>query len=224
MLDGPDAAHTVSLPQPGEPLRAIPQTYTEQHSAEYQAQAVIDLAHRLRDKIGPLAVEKIVLHTSLTLQAVKAIGRADAFLVLDKSEAKHDLIRLGQGMIETHAREPYRLAGTCDPERAGPPRLRRSRRGVADTTLGRKSAGPASRFPVRRDAFFGAHHGKLLDERGFPRSDQARRGESVQGEDVGHRCEAGTTGLNPGGDILGGIGVVDQAEPYRPPARGASGG
>lgn len=53
----------------------------------------------------------------LTLQAVKAIGRADAFLVLDKGEAKHDLIRLRQEMIEAHARAPYRLVEARDPER-----------------------------------------------------------------------------------------------------------
>lgn len=53
----------------------------------------------------------------LTLQAVKAIGRVDAFLVLDKGEAKHDLIRLRQEMIEAHARAPYRLVEARDPER-----------------------------------------------------------------------------------------------------------
>ncbi|GAA3084263.1 precorrin-6A synthase (deacetylating) [Streptosporangium carneum] len=53
----------------------------------------------------------------LTLQAVRAIGRADAFLVLDKGEAKHDLVRLRRDMIRTHAREPYRLVEARDPDR-----------------------------------------------------------------------------------------------------------
>lgn len=77
MLDGPDAAYTVSLPESGEPLRAILQTYTKEHSAEYQAQAVIDLARRLRDKIGSAAVEKIVLHTSHHTHHVIGSGSGD---------------------------------------------------------------------------------------------------------------------------------------------------
>ncbi|WP_431901846.1 precorrin-6A synthase (deacetylating) [Nonomuraea sp. bgisy101] len=53
----------------------------------------------------------------LTLQAVKAIGRTDAFFILDKGEAKHDLVGLRQDMIKEHAREPYRLVEARDPER-----------------------------------------------------------------------------------------------------------
>src|SRR5690606_25376969 len=44
MLDGPDAEYRVTLPEPHEPARAIMETYTKAHSAEYQAQALIDLA------------------------------------------------------------------------------------------------------------------------------------------------------------------------------------
>ncbi len=47
LLDGPDAAYTVPLPGPGEAKRAILDTYTKEHSAEYQAQAWIDLARKL---------------------------------------------------------------------------------------------------------------------------------------------------------------------------------
>jgi 2-methylcitrate dehydratase len=43
LLGGPDAVYTVPLPAPGEPKLAILETYTEEHSAEYQAQALIDL-------------------------------------------------------------------------------------------------------------------------------------------------------------------------------------
>lgn len=53
MLDGPDASYTVSLPGPGEPRRGILDTYTKEHSAEYQAQAIIDLARTLREKAAP---------------------------------------------------------------------------------------------------------------------------------------------------------------------------
>ena len=51
MLGGPDASYDVPLPAPGEPCRAILDSYTKEHSAEYQAQAWIDLAFRLRGKI-----------------------------------------------------------------------------------------------------------------------------------------------------------------------------
>ena len=44
MLDGKDAEYTVMLPEPGESKRAILETFTKEHSAEYQSQALIDLA------------------------------------------------------------------------------------------------------------------------------------------------------------------------------------
>ncbi len=43
LLDGPDALYHVPLPAPGEPKRAILDSFTKQHSAEYQSQALIDL-------------------------------------------------------------------------------------------------------------------------------------------------------------------------------------
>src|SRR5207249_9548175 len=51
MLAGPEHEYHVPLPEPGEPKRAIFESYTKEHSAEYQAQAMIDLAFRLRPKI-----------------------------------------------------------------------------------------------------------------------------------------------------------------------------
>jgi 2-methylcitrate dehydratase len=78
MLDGPEARYTVTLPEPGEARRAILDTYTKEHSAEYQAQAIIDLARRLREKLGPLtAVRKIVLHTSHHTHNVIGSGSND---------------------------------------------------------------------------------------------------------------------------------------------------
>src|SRR6478752_8466089 len=47
MLDGPEASYMVPLPEAGEAKRAILDTYTKEHSAEYQAQAWIDLARKL---------------------------------------------------------------------------------------------------------------------------------------------------------------------------------
>ncbi|MFE0176049.1 MmgE/PrpD family protein [Streptomyces sp. NPDC059002] len=78
LLDGPESDYTVPLPGPGEPRRAILDTYTKEHSAEYQAQAVIDLARRLRDKAGPLdRVRSIVLHTSHHTHHVIGSGAND---------------------------------------------------------------------------------------------------------------------------------------------------
>src|SRR5260370_9403623 len=55
MLDGPEAHYDVPLPAPGEPKRAILESFTKEHSAEYQAQALIDLAFRMREKISDLS-------------------------------------------------------------------------------------------------------------------------------------------------------------------------
>ncbi|MGW1327816.1 MmgE/PrpD family protein [Streptomyces antibioticus] len=78
MLDGPGSDYTVRLPEPGEPRRAILDTYTKEHSAEYQAQAVIDLARRLREKTGPLdTVRSVVLHTSHHTHHVIGSGAND---------------------------------------------------------------------------------------------------------------------------------------------------
>ncbi|MDT0462860.1 MmgE/PrpD family protein [Streptomyces gibsoniae] len=78
MLDGPGSDYTVPLPEPGEPRRAILDTYTKEHSAEYQAQAVIDLARRLREKTGPLRkVRSVVLHTSHHTHHVIGSGAND---------------------------------------------------------------------------------------------------------------------------------------------------
>ncbi|MET8685209.1 MmgE/PrpD family protein [Streptomyces sp. NPDC004732] len=78
LLDGPDSHYTVALPEPGEPRRAILDTYTKEHSAEYQAQAVIDLARRLRDRAGPLdRVRSVVLHTSHHTHHVIGSGAND---------------------------------------------------------------------------------------------------------------------------------------------------
>ncbi|MGL6235061.1 MAG: 2-methylcitrate dehydratase PrpD [Segniliparus sp.] len=78
LLDGPDAEYHVPLPAPGEPKRAILDSYTKAHSAEYQSQAVIDLAFRLRSKISNFDdVESIVLHTSHHTHYVIGTGSND---------------------------------------------------------------------------------------------------------------------------------------------------
>jgi 2-methylcitrate dehydratase len=78
LLDGPDAQYQVSLPEPGEPKRTILDSYTKEHSAEYQSQALIDLAFRMRERIPDLSqVERIVLHTSHHTHYVIGTGAND---------------------------------------------------------------------------------------------------------------------------------------------------
>ncbi len=78
LLDGPDAEYRVPLPEPGEPRRAILDTYTKEHSAEYQAQALIDLARRMRPRIGDLSrVAEVVIHTSHHTHNVIGTGSGD---------------------------------------------------------------------------------------------------------------------------------------------------
>jgi 2-methylcitrate dehydratase len=78
LLSGPEHTYQVTLPEPGEPKRAILDTYTKEHSAEYQSQALIDLARRLRERIGDLSqVATIVLHTSHHTHYVIGTGSND---------------------------------------------------------------------------------------------------------------------------------------------------
>jgi 2-methylcitrate dehydratase len=77
MLGGADAVYTVALPAPGERPRAIHETYTKAHSAEYQAQAFIDLALALRRDVDLAAVAEIVVETSHHTHAVIGSGAGD---------------------------------------------------------------------------------------------------------------------------------------------------
>jgi 2-methylcitrate dehydratase len=78
LLGGPDAVYTVPLPAPGEPKRAILETYTKEHSAEYQAQALIDLARRLGPRIADTGkIERVVIHTSHHTHYVIGSGSGD---------------------------------------------------------------------------------------------------------------------------------------------------
>ncbi len=52
ILSGPEAEYIVPLPEKGESKKVILETYTKEHSAEYQAQALIDLARDMRKKIS----------------------------------------------------------------------------------------------------------------------------------------------------------------------------
>ncbi|OUM42826.1 MmgE/PrpD family protein [Arthrobacter sedimenti] len=81
LLDGPEANYQVPLPAQGEPKRAILDTYTKEHSAEYQAQAWIDLARRLSgahpEATHPDNVASVVISTSHHTHYVIGSGAND---------------------------------------------------------------------------------------------------------------------------------------------------
>lgn len=81
MLDGPDAAYEVPLPEAGEAKRAILDTYTKEHSAEYQAQAWIDLARKLHgehpEAADPKNVKSVLIKTSHHTHYVIGSGAND---------------------------------------------------------------------------------------------------------------------------------------------------
>jgi 2-methylcitrate dehydratase len=81
LLGGKDRVYEVPLPEAGEPRRAILDSFTKEHSAEYQAQAWIDLARRLGaahpELRNPAAVSRAVLHTSHHTHYVIGSGAND---------------------------------------------------------------------------------------------------------------------------------------------------
>lgn len=78
MLDGRDALYHVPLPGAGEPKRAILDTYTKEHSAEYQSQALIDLAFRLGPEVDVWEdVAQILIRTSHHTHYVIGTGSND---------------------------------------------------------------------------------------------------------------------------------------------------
>jgi 2-methylcitrate dehydratase len=80
LLDGPDARYEVPLPEAGEAKRGILDTYTKEHSAEYQAQAWIDLARKLHNEnpdLGAEDIESVVIHTSHHTHFVIGSGAND---------------------------------------------------------------------------------------------------------------------------------------------------
>lgn len=81
LLDGADASYDVALPAAGEPKRAILDSFTKEHSAEYQAQALIDVARKLHREhpeiLVPGTVASIVIHTSQHTHTVIGSGAND---------------------------------------------------------------------------------------------------------------------------------------------------
>ena len=78
VLSGPKAKYTVPLPKVNEEKKAILETYTKEHSAEYQSQALIDLARSLNKKIKNISdIKKIEIYTSHHTHNVIGTGAND---------------------------------------------------------------------------------------------------------------------------------------------------
>ena len=78
ILSGKKAKYTVSLPNINEEKKAILETYTKEHSAEYQSQALIDLAINLNKKIKDISkIKKIKIYTSHHTHYVIGTGAND---------------------------------------------------------------------------------------------------------------------------------------------------
>jgi 2-methylcitrate dehydratase len=78
VLSGPKKKYIVPLPRVNEPKKAILETYTKEHSAEYQSQALIDLARSLNKKIKDLSkISKIIIETSHHTHHVIGTGAKD---------------------------------------------------------------------------------------------------------------------------------------------------
>ena len=78
VLSGPGKKYIVPLPRVNEPKKAILETYTKEHSAEYQSQALIDLARSLNKKIKDLSeIDKIIIETSHHTHYVIGTGAND---------------------------------------------------------------------------------------------------------------------------------------------------
>ena len=81
LLDGPQGSYTVSLPARGEAKGAILESFTKEHSAEYQAQAWIDLARKLHfehpELLDGRAIKSVVIHSSYHTHFVIGSGAND---------------------------------------------------------------------------------------------------------------------------------------------------
>jgi 2-methylcitrate dehydratase len=78
VLGGKDANYNVLIPERNETKKAILETYTKEHSAEYQAQALIDLARSLKKRVGNTEkIKKIEIYTSHHTHNVIGTGAKD---------------------------------------------------------------------------------------------------------------------------------------------------
>ena len=157
------------LPGPGEAKRAILDSYTKEHSAEYQSQALIDLAFRMGKQVKNWDdVQEVVIETSHHTHYVIGTGANDPQKMDPKASREtldHSImyivaVALQDGEwhhVRSYAPERARAAGhgaavAQDPHRRGP---------EMDRALPRAPArGPGLRRPHHHQ-----HEGRQRDRR-----------------------------------------------------------
>ncbi|SEL23630.1 precorrin-6A synthase [Rhodococcus maanshanensis] len=79
----------------------------------------------------------------VTVQAIKAMNRAEVFFVIGKGAEKQDLVDLRTGILDEHMRGPYRIVDIVDPPRDRTPS---DYEGVVDDWHDRRAAIFEERF------------------------------------------------------------------------------
>ena len=122
ILSGPEARYTVPLPGRGEAKRAIMDTYTKEHSAEYQAQALIDLARRMGKQIDDFSkIRRVTIHTSHHTHYVIGTGANDPQKMDPRASREtldHSIMYMFTVALEDQA---WHHEKSYAPERAGRP-------------------------------------------------------------------------------------------------------
>ena len=97
-MSGPGKEYTVPLPNLNDEKKAILETYTKEHSAEYQSQALIDLARRMKERIDNiLKIKSIEIHTSHHTHFVIGTGAKDPQKMDPK--ASRETLDLSKGLL-----------------------------------------------------------------------------------------------------------------------------
>jgi len=173
LLEGPKAEYSVPLPAPGEPMRAIMDTYTKAYSAEVQSQSLIDLAFRMRARVpDPSKIEEVVIHTSLHTDRIIGTGSGDPQKFDPKASREtldHSVMYIFAVALEDGI---WHHIDSYTPERAGRDstvRLWRRVRTVEDAEWTRRyhSTDPAKRAFGGRVVITLAGGGKVEDEISF---------------------------------------------------------
>ena len=122
MLSGKEGHYEVPLPELGEEKKAILESYTKEHSAEYQSQALIDLAFRMREKIQDFSqIEKVIIHTSHHTHYVIGTGSGDPQKMDPKASREtldHSIMYIFTVALEDGT---WHHVDSYTPERAGRP-------------------------------------------------------------------------------------------------------
>ena len=75
---GENAVYRVPLPAPGEPKRAILETYPKEHSVAFHIQALVDLAFKVREQVPDVEqIEAVTIYTKHHSHRVTGTGSND---------------------------------------------------------------------------------------------------------------------------------------------------